>query len=102
MRQRALATVHAVAHVGEAGLLTAFTQVSLAESPGCALPESRPELLPGSGGRAAQAGANIPAVGDYTSRVLGHGALPPWHMPAQPSGDPRVALAPKGGLLLCD
>jgi hypothetical protein len=53
----ALPQVHARAHGGAAGLLTAFPQGSLADRTGLGLPESGSALVPGSGGRAPQAGA---------------------------------------------
>ena len=60
----ALAKVPSVAHVCNDGLCTDFTQVYLADSTGCALPDSLHELLPGAGGSAATAGAKIQAVWD--------------------------------------
>ena len=83
MIRQALATVQARAHVCADGLLTAFTKGSLADSPGCGLPDRWADLFPGSGGRATKAGANIHAVGDDKSRRFGHGALTPWNVPDQ-------------------
>jgi hypothetical protein len=102
LRQRARAKVQAVAHVCDDGLCTDFPKGERAESTGLALPDSLHALLPGSGGRAATAGANIPAVWDDKSRVWGHGALPPGHMPAQTDVDTGVARAHKGVLFLGD
>jgi hypothetical protein len=70
-----------------AGLCTACTQVSLAASTGCARPERRPALVPGSGGSAAKAGAKIQAVWDTQRRGFGPCVLTPWHMPEPKSGD---------------
>ena len=86
-----IAYVQAVEKVCDDGLLTALTKVSLAESTGCALPDSLPELVPGSGGSAATAGAKIQAVWDYKSSGFGHGALTPWTMPDQTYVDTVVA-----------
>jgi hypothetical protein len=97
----ALAQVHAGEKGCAAGRFPDFPKGSLAESPGWALPDRRPDRFPGSGGSAATAGATIPAVWDETSRGWGHGALPPWHMPAQPDVDTVVAFAQKGMLFLC-
>ena len=87
MLRPALAKVQSVAHVGNDGLLTDFTKVYLAESPGFALPDSLHDLLPGSGGSAATAGAKIQAVWDSKNSVFGHVALTPWHLPDQRYGD---------------
>jgi DDE family transposase len=102
MLRRALATVQSGATVCADGLFTAFPKVYLADSTGLALPESLHDLLPGSGGSAATAGAKIHAVWDSKSRVLGHFALPPWNMPDQTHVDTVVALAQKGLLWLFD
>lgn len=83
MLRQALAKVQAVEKVCEDGLFTFFTKVSLADSTGFGLPESLQDTFPGSGGSAAQAGAKMQAVWDYTSRVLGHFALTPWNIPEQ-------------------
>ena len=80
----ALAKVPAVEHVCHDGLLTDFPTVSLAERTGFELPDRLHELLPGSGGRAATAGAKSQAVWDEKHSVGGHCALPPWSRP-----DPR-------------
>jgi hypothetical protein len=64
MIRQALAKVHAIEKVCDDGLLTVFPKVSLADSTGFGLPESRHDLFPGSGGSAAKAGANIQAVWD--------------------------------------
>ena len=89
--RQALANVPSRAKVGAAGLLTYVRQVSRADRTGCELPESLQDLLPGAGGSAAKAGANIQAVGDSTSRVCGPCALTPWNMPDQQAVDPVVA-----------
>ena len=91
MLRQALAKVPAVDHVCNDGLLTDLTKVSLAVSTGCALPDSLHELLPGSGGSAATAGATIQAVWNYKNSGLGHVALTPWTMPDQRDGDTVVA-----------
>jgi hypothetical protein len=97
-----LAKVHALASVGDDGLFPAFTKVYLADSTGFELPNSLQELFPGSGGRAAQAGAKIQAVWDYKSSVFDHLALTPWNIPDQKYIDSVVALAKKGLLFLFD
>jgi hypothetical protein len=105
--QRALAFLQALIHqaraqgqsiakVGDAGLFPYFTQGYRAASTGFALPDSLHDLLPGSGGSAAQAGAKIHAGWDDTSSGLGHCGLPPWHMPDQKYVDQVIAFAPKG------
>jgi hypothetical protein len=78
-----LAQVSSREKVCDAGLLTYFTPVYLADSTGFELPESLQDLLPGSGGSAAQAGAKIQAVWDYKSRGFGYCVLTPWNMPDQ-------------------
>jgi hypothetical protein len=83
MLRQALAKVQARAHGGEAGLLTALTHGYLADSPGVGLPDTLPTTVPGSGGRAAKAGATIHAVWDDQTSLLGHVALTPWHSPDQ-------------------
>jgi len=100
--RQALAQVQAVEPVCHDGLLTDFPKVALADSTGFALPDSLHELLPGSGGSAATAGAQIPAVWDDNNSVCGHGALPPWPMPEQRYVDTVVALAHQGVRLLLD
>ena len=80
---QALAKVPTLEKAGDDGLLPSLPKVSLAASTGVALPKSLPALLPGSGGRAPQAGANIPAVGDSKRSGVDHVALPPWNLPAQ-------------------
>jgi hypothetical protein len=67
-----------------------------ADRTGGALPDSRNDPVPGSGGRAAQAGATRQAVWDSQGRRLAHGALTAWNMPAQTSGATGVAWAHKG------
>jgi len=91
MLRQALAKVQAVEHVCHDGLCTDFPQGSLAERTGFALPASLHARWPGSGGRAATAGATIHAVWDDNNRVCGHGALPPGPLPAQKDGDTGVA-----------
>jgi hypothetical protein len=65
MIRQALAKVQTIEHVCDDGLFTAFTKVYLADSTGFGLPDSLQDLLPGSGGSAAKAGAKIQAVWDY-------------------------------------
>jgi hypothetical protein len=81
MIRQALAQTPTLAPVCEDGLLTCFPKVSSADRTGFALPEALHQPLPGAGGSAAKAGANRHAVWDSTSRVCGHCALTPWHMP---------------------
>jgi hypothetical protein len=83
MLRQALAKVQALAHVCDDGLLTALTQVYLADRTGFGLPDALPKTFPGSGGSAAKAGANIQAVWDYKNRIFGHFALTPWNIPDQ-------------------
>ena len=80
--RQARATVHAREHGCAAGLLPALPQVSLADRSGFGLPDSVAELCPGSGGRGRSAGANRHAVWDEKRPLCGHGALPPWQIPA--------------------
>jgi len=98
--RQALAQGQAVEHVCHDGLLTDFPKVSLAESPGVALPDRWHALFPGSGGSAATAGAKSQAVWDDKNRVVGQFALPPWNLPAQREVDTVVAVAPTGVLFL--
>jgi Transposase DDE domain len=102
MLRQVLAKVQALEKVCDDGLLTAFTKVYLADSTGFALPESLHEILPGSGGSAAKAGAKIQAVWDYKSSVFGHFALTPWNIPDQKYIDQVIALARKGVLFIFD
>jgi Transposase DDE domain len=102
MLRQALGKVQTVEKVCDDGLFTAFTKVYLADSTGFALPDRLHDLLPGSGGSAATAGANIQAVWDDKSHGVGHFALPPWNMPDQTYVDPVVALAQQGILFLLD
>lgn len=86
-----LAKVHALEPLGDAGLFPALTKGYLAESTGCALPNSFQALCPGAGSSAAKAGAKIQAVWDYQHSVLDHFALTPWNIPDQQSIDIVVA-----------
>ena len=60
----ALAKGQALEHVCADGLFTSLANVYLADSTGFALPDSVPQLLPGSGGSASTAGAKMQAVWD--------------------------------------
>jgi hypothetical protein len=100
--RQALAKGQAVENMGEEGLLRFFTAVSLADSTGFALPDSRQETLPGSGGSAAKASAKIQAVWDDKSHGCGQFALTPWTIPDQNSIDTVVALAQQGALFIFD
>jgi Transposase DDE domain len=102
MLRQALAKVQSLEKVCDAGLFTSFTKGYRADRTGCGLPESLHDILPGSGGSAAKAGAKIQAVWDYTSSVCGHLALTPWHIPDQKDIDQVVALAQKGVWLIFD
>lgn len=95
MIRQALAQVQGLAQVCDDGRCPAFTQVSIADSTGFALPEELHKTLPGAGGSATKAGAKIHAVWDDTSRGLGHFALTPWNMPAQRDSDQGVTFADK-------
>jgi hypothetical protein len=89
--RQALAKVQAVEKVCDDGLCPDLTTGYLAASTGFALPDSLHDLLPGSGGSAATAGAKIQAVWDYKSSGCGHCALTPWNIPDQTSVDTVVA-----------
>ncbi len=102
MIRQALATVQALEHVCEDGLFVSFTKVYIGDSTGFGLPESLQDLLPGSGGSAAKAGAKIQAVWEYKHSVFAHFALTPWNLPDQKYIDQVVALARKGALFLFD
>jgi hypothetical protein len=91
MIRQALAKVQSMERVCDDGLLTHFTKVYIADSPGFELPEELHKTFPGSGGSAAKAGATIQAVWDYTSSVFGHVALTPWNLPDQQYLDKVVA-----------
>jgi hypothetical protein len=102
MLRQALAKVQALEHVCHDGLFAAFTPVYLADSTGFGLPEALPKTFPGSGGRAAKAGAKIQAVWDYKTSIFGHLALTPWNIPDQRDIDTVVALAHAGMLFIFD
>ena len=91
MIRQALAKVQSRERVCADGLFTHFTNVYSADSTGFELPEARHQTCPGSGGRAAQAGANIQAVWDDTSSGLGPFALTPGNIPDQQYLDQVVA-----------
>jgi hypothetical protein len=93
MIRQALAKVQAVEKVCDEGLFTYFAKVYLADSTGFELPESLHDLLPGSGGSAAKAGAKIQAVWDDKHSVFDHFVLTPWNIPDQKYIDHVVALA---------
>jgi hypothetical protein len=94
MIRHARANVPGRENVAEEGLWPRFPQGSRAARTGVALPDRRPALLPGSGGRAATAGATSPAGGTITA---GYGLMARCpHGPAQPSRDTGGACAPKG------
>jgi hypothetical protein len=94
--QPALATPQVLAAGCEEGFCAAFPKVSRADRTGFARPDRLNATGPGSGGRAAPAGATMQAVWDDTSRRLAPWALTAWHRPDQTSGDNGVAGAPKG------
>ena len=98
LSRQALAHVHARARGWAAGLLPHVPQGSIAASTGFARPEARHKPVPGAGGRAAQAGATMPAVWDDTGRVVGHVALPPGPLPEQRARAVVGGCAPKGRL----
>jgi hypothetical protein len=100
MIRQALAKGPSREKVCDDGLFTDFTKVYLADRTGFALPESLHDLLPGSGGSAAKAGAKIQAVWDYKSSVFGQFALTPWNIPEQQYIDQVVAFAQKGVVFL--
>jgi hypothetical protein len=81
--RQALANVPRRETVCAEGLCAYLSKVSLTESTGCGLPASLKHLLPGSGGRAAKAGAQLQAGWDYKHSVCGHFALTPGKMPEQ-------------------
>jgi hypothetical protein len=96
MIRQALATVPSMERGCDDGLFTHFTNVYIADSTGFERPEALHKTFPGSGGSAAQAGANIQAVWDYPSSGLGHFALTPWNIPDQKYLDKVVAVAQQG------
>jgi hypothetical protein len=96
MIQHALAKTHAIASGCEDGFCAAFPKVYRADRTGFALPDRLQDPFPGSGGSAAQAGAKIQAVWDYTSSRFDHCALPAWNLPEQKYVDKVVAWAQKG------
>src|SRR5215831_15629582 len=79
MIRQALAKVQSIDKGCDDGLFTAFPKVYLADSTGFGLPDSLHDLLPGSGGSAAKAGAKIQAVWDYKNSVFDHFVLTPWN-----------------------
>jgi hypothetical protein len=99
---QALAKVQTLEHVCDGGLFPTFPKVYLAESTGCALPNSVHDLFPGSGGSATKAGAKMQAVWDYKSSVFAHVALTPWNIPDQQYIDSVVAFVQKGALCIFD
>jgi hypothetical protein len=96
MIQHALAPTHAIASGCEEGFCAAFPQGSLADRTGFALPDRLKDTFPGSGGRAAKAGATMQAVWDYKSSRFDPCALTAWNMPDQKEVDTVVAWAHKG------
>jgi hypothetical protein len=90
MRRQALAKVQSLAHGCDDGRLTALTPVYLADRPGFGLPEALHKTVPGAGGSAANAGANIQAVWDDKNRIFGHVARTPWNIPDQRYSDTVV------------
>jgi hypothetical protein len=100
--RQARAKVPAVDQVCHAGLLTDFPKGSLADRTGWALPDRRHALVPGSGGRAATAGAPIQAGWDSPNSVGGPCALPPWTMPDPRAVDTVGACAHQGVRFLWD
>jgi hypothetical protein len=102
MLRQALTKVQALEKVCADGLLTYFTKVYGIDSTGFGLPAILQDLFPGSGGSATKAGAKMQAVWDYTSRVFGHLALTPWHLPDNQDGATVGAGAHKGSLFLWD
>jgi hypothetical protein len=64
MIRQALTKGQALKKVCDDGLFTYFTKVYLIDSTGFGLPDILKDLLPGSGGSAAKAGAKIQAVWD--------------------------------------
>ena len=100
MIHQALAKVQSIETVCDDGLFTFFTKVYLAASTGFELPESLHDLLPGSGGSAAKAGAKIQALWDYKSSVFEHFVLTPWNIPDQKYVDQVIALAQRGAWFL--
>jgi hypothetical protein len=100
--RQALATVQGLDKGCDDGLLPSCPTVSLADRTGFGLPDSLKELVPGSGGSAAKAGATMQAGWDYTSRVFRHCVLTPWNIPDQQYMDHVVACAHQGALVLFD
>jgi hypothetical protein len=92
----ALATTQALAAGGAEGFGAALPPVSRAARTGVARPDRLNAPGPGSGGRAAAAGATMQAGGDDPRRRWAPGALTAGHRPDQASGDHGVAGAPPG------
>jgi hypothetical protein len=100
--QPALAPTHALASGCEEGFCAACTKGSLADRTGCALPDRLQDTCPGSGGRAAKAGATRQAVWDSKSRRYAPCALTAWNIPDQKYVDAGVAGAQEGLFFICD
>ncbi|HSF31573.1 MAG TPA: hypothetical protein VLK82_14015 [Candidatus Tectomicrobia bacterium] len=83
MLRQALAKVQALDPRCADGLLTGWTHVDLADSPGFALADRFHARFAGSGGSAPPAGAKRPAVWDDHTRVFDHFALTPGNIPDQ-------------------
>jgi hypothetical protein len=82
--------------------LAPFARVPMADSTGFELPDRRQDMVPGAGGSAAPAGAQIPLVGAYNPRGFTPLALMPWNVPDQKDSDTVVALAQPHDLFLFD
>lgn len=102
MIRTAFAKLHGGHTVCDESLFAPFTQVHIADSTGFGLPDSLKDSFPGAGGSAAQAGAKIQLVWEYTSSTFAHFALIPWNIPDNKYIDTVVGLARKGALFLFD
>jgi len=98
----ALPNVQSMERVCDDGLLTHCTNVYIADSTGVELPEELHKTCPRSAGSAAQAGAKIQAVWDYTSSVFGSFGTDPMDIPDQKYLDKVVAGAQQGMRFIFD
>src|SRR4029453_13333740 len=99
MIRTAFAKLYGGHTVCDESLFVPFTQVHIADSTGFGLPDSLKDRFPGAGGSAAQAGAKIQLVWEYTSSTFAHFALIPWNIPDNKYIDTVVSLVQRGALM---